>query len=78
MRTKRRVIARERDPRVLERKVYVGGLGEKGNSDDILLAFQRFGPVNKVWLSRRPAGFAFVIFKDGHNALEAVRALNGT
>lgn len=41
-------------------------------------AFNRFGRIRKVWVARRPPGFAFVEFEDARDAEDAVKALDGT
>lgn len=41
-------------------------------------AFNRFGRIRKVWVARRPPGFAFVEFEDSRDAEDAVKALDGT
>ena len=35
--------------------------------------FYRFGRIRKVWVARRPPGFAFVEFEDGRDAEDAVK-----
>ncbi|MFH4982685.1 hypothetical protein AB6A40_009394 [Gnathostoma spinigerum] len=62
---------------VLDSKVYVGGLPSDATSQEIEDAFCRFGRIRKVWVARRPPGFAFVEFEDNRDAEDAVRALDG-
>ncbi|VDK47226.1 unnamed protein product [Anisakis simplex] len=62
----------------LDGKVYVGGLPNDATSQELEDAFHRFGRIRKVWVARRPPGFAFVEFEDGRDAEDAVRALDGT
>ena len=40
-------------------------------------AFGRYGRLRKVWVARRPPGFAFIQFDDIRDAEDAVRALDG-
>uniref|UniRef100_A0A915LUL9 RRM domain-containing protein n=1 Tax=Meloidogyne javanica TaxID=6303 RepID=A0A915LUL9_MELJA len=62
----------------VEGKVYVGGLPEDATSEEIDDAFHKFGRIRKIWVARRPPGFAFVEFDDHRDAEDAVRALDGT
>ncbi|CAD5227283.1 unnamed protein product [Bursaphelenchus xylophilus] len=61
----------------LDAKVYVGGLPEDATAQEIEDSFHRFGRIRKVWVARRPPGFAFVEFEDARDAEDAVRALDG-
>lgn len=62
----------------VEGKVYVGGLPEDATSEELDDAFHKFGRIRKIWVARRPPGFAFVEFDDSRDAEDAVRALDGT
>ncbi|KAK0399749.1 hypothetical protein QR680_003197 [Steinernema hermaphroditum] len=55
----------------LDCKVYVGGLPPDATSQEIEDAFHRFGRIRKVWVARRPPGFAFVEFEDNRDAEDA-------
>ncbi|KAL7078460.1 hypothetical protein ACQ4LE_002289 [Meloidogyne hapla] len=62
----------------VEGKVYVGGLPEDATSEELDDAFHKFGRIRKIWVARRPPGFAFVEFDDHRDAEDAVRAMDGT
>jgi len=61
----------------LDAKVYVGGIPDDVRSDEIEDVFRRYGRIRKVWVARRPPGFAFVEYEDSRDAEDAVRALDG-
>ncbi|CAI4229420.1 unnamed protein product [Auanema sp. JU1783] len=61
----------------LDCKVYVGGLPHDATSQEIEDAFARFGRIRKVWVARRPPGFAFVEYEDNRDAEDAVKAMDG-
>lgn len=58
--------------------MYVGGLPSDATSQELEEIFDRFGRIRKVWVARRPPGFAFVEYDDGRDAEDAVRALDGS
>ncbi|PAV76864.1 hypothetical protein WR25_25964 [Diploscapter pachys] len=62
----------------MDSKVYVGGLPNDATSQELEDVFYRFGRIRKVWVARRPPGFAFVEFEDGRDAEDAVKALDGS
>ncbi|KAE9547996.1 hypothetical protein FO519_008789 [Halicephalobus sp. NKZ332] len=62
----------------LDGKVYIGGLPDDASSEEIEDAFRRYGKIRKVWVARRPPGFAFVEFEDSRDAEDAVKSLDGT
>uniref|UniRef100_A0A914WUB9 RRM domain-containing protein n=1 Tax=Plectus sambesii TaxID=2011161 RepID=A0A914WUB9_9BILA len=62
----------------LDCKVYIGGLPADATSQEVEDAFHRYGRIRKVWVARRPPGFAFVEYEDNRDAEDAVRALDGT
>lgn len=39
--------------------------------------FNRYGRLRKVWVARKPPGFAFIHFEDVRDAEDATRALDG-
>ncbi|XGW25445.1 hypothetical protein V3C99_006678 [Haemonchus contortus] len=61
----------------LDAKVYIGGLPHDATSQEIEDTFHRFGRIRKVWVARRPPGFAFVEFEDTRDAEDAVKSLDG-
>jgi len=61
-----------------ETKIYVGGLPDDATSQELEDVFHRFGRIRKVWVARRPPGFAFIEFEDIRDAEDAVRALDGS
>ncbi|CAJ0580428.1 unnamed protein product, partial [Mesorhabditis spiculigera] len=58
-------------------KVYVGGLPNDATTQEVEDAFYRYGRIRKVWVARRPPGFAFVEFEDPRDAEDAVKGLDG-
>ncbi|GMT24681.1 hypothetical protein PFISCL1PPCAC_15978, partial [Pristionchus fissidentatus] len=58
-------------------KVYIGGLPPDATSEEIEDAFSRYGKIFKVWVARRPPGFAFVEFEDERDAEDAVKSMDG-
>ena len=61
----------------MSEKVYVGGLGNSADKQELWRTFSKYGPLRDVWVARNPPGFAFVIFENFHDAEEAVRAMDG-
>lgn len=59
-------------------KVYVGELGNDADADELENAFRDFGKLKKVWVARKPPGFAFVEYEDPRDAGDAARAVDGT
>ncbi|GBM16957.1 RNA-binding protein Rsf1 [Araneus ventricosus] len=57
--------------------VYVGGLSEDIQKEDLEREFSKFGTLNKVWVARNPPGFAFIEFEDDQDANEAIKEMNG-
>ncbi|VDM96322.1 unnamed protein product [Thelazia callipaeda] len=62
----------------LECKVFVGGLPNDASTEEIEDTFSKYGRIKKVWLARRPPGFAFVEFEDSRDAEDAVKGLDGS
>ncbi|XP_073258257.1 serine/arginine-rich splicing factor 3-like [Porites lutea] len=61
----------------MSEKVYVGGLGNSGDKQELWRAFSKYGTLRDVWVARSPPGFAFVHYEDFRDAEEAVRAMDG-
>merc|ERR1712051_417822 len=59
-------------------KVFVGGLDERTQKEDIEDLFRNAGPLLSVWVARSPPGFAFVEFEDHRDAEDAVHDLDGS
>ena len=48
------------------------------NEDDLRDAFSKYGEIEKIWVARNPAGFAFVTMRDEQGAQDAIRNLDDT
>ncbi|GBN34275.1 hypothetical protein AVEN_192252-1 [Araneus ventricosus] len=57
--------------------VFVGGLAEDTQKEDLEREFSRFGNLTKVWVARNPPGFAFIDFENDDEANEAIKEMNG-
>lgn len=57
--------------------VYVGGLSDDIQKEDLEREFGKFGNLRKVWVARNPPGFAFIEFEDDQDANEAIKEMNG-
>ncbi|XP_015916614.1 RNA-binding protein Rsf1 [Parasteatoda tepidariorum] len=57
--------------------VYVGGLSDDVQKEDLEREFSKFGNLTKVWVARNPPGFAFIDFEDDEDANEAIKEMNG-
>ena len=49
------------DVEMTDKKIYVGGLREDSQKEEIEETFSKFGEIENVWVARKPAGFAFVV-----------------
>lgn len=58
-------------------RVFVGDLGSRVGKYELEREFQHFGPILDVWVARNPPGFAFLVYKYGEDAEEAVKKLHG-
>lgn len=57
--------------------VFVGGLGDDIQREDLEREFNKFGTMNKIWVARNPPGFAFIEFEDDQDANDAIKEMNG-
>jgi len=63
----------------LRHKVYIGGLGEGADPEEIEKVFTSFGRLRvPTWVAKHPAGFAFAEFERAEDAQDAVNCLDGT
>jgi len=60
----------------MRNKLFVGNLGRVSKLE-LQDEFGRFGRLQDVWVSHKPAGFAFVEFLNSKDASECVQALDG-
>ncbi|XP_064635555.1 RNA-binding protein 1-like isoform X2 [Lineus longissimus] len=60
----------------MDRRIYIGNMGDGANKEEILDVCSKFGAVKHVWVARKPAGFAFVEFFDKRAAEEAADELD--
>lgn len=44
---------------------------------DLEHAFEKYGPIEEVWMARTPPCFAFIVFRNQEDAEEAVHSMNG-
>ena len=58
-----------------QNRLYVKG---HVSEEDLRDAFSKFGEIEKIWVARNPAGFAFVTMRDDKGADEAIRNLDDT
>ena len=57
-------------------KCYVGNLGNNASKEELRDTFSLYGRVKKVWVARKPPGFAFVEMDDSSDAEHVTRVLN--
>ena len=59
--------------------IYVAApnIGESVLEKDLEDAFDRYGRIQRVWVARKPSGFAFVEFEDQRDADDAVDGMDG-
>ena len=61
----------------LDCKVYVGNLLPRVTEKELCNEFSRSGPIRKVWVARKPPGFAFIEFETPSGAWEACSKYDG-
>ncbi|KAJ8668977.1 hypothetical protein QAD02_000236 [Eretmocerus hayati] len=59
-------------------RIYVGGLNESIQKEDLQVEFEKFGKLNKVWIAFNPPGFAFIEYLSMDEAETACNSMNGT
>ncbi|XP_076360553.1 RNA-binding protein Rsf1-like [Tachypleus tridentatus] len=58
-------------------RVFVGGLTEDIQKEDLEMEFEKVGKIVSVWVAQNPPGFGFVEFDDREDANEAINSMNG-
>eukprot|EP00116_Pleurobrachia_bachei_P007260 sb/3467522/ len=59
-------------------RLFVGGIKDSIEKEDLKEVFEPFGAVTDVWIAHNPPGFAFVEFESMEIAEKAVTELDGT
>ncbi|KAI2801140.1 RNA recognition motif [Blomia tropicalis] len=64
---------------IMDRKnrVFIGGISDRIQKEDIEREFGRFGKLTNVWVAQNPPGFAFVEYDHISEADVAVAEMNG-
>ena len=57
--------------------MHVGELPVGCEKRDLEKVFDKFGPINEVWMAKNPPCFAFIVYRHSEDAEQAVRELNG-
>jgi RNA recognition motif-containing protein len=68
-------LSHNKDPR--PGKLFVGGLDERVQKEDLQKFFANAGELEDIWIARKPPGFGFVQFRDPRDADDAIRDLDG-
>lgn len=58
-------------------RVHVADLGIDPSKREVEKAFERFGPVNEIWVAKNPPCFAFIVYKYRDDADSAIRDMDG-
>ncbi|CAE7186978.1 SRSF3 [Symbiodinium pilosum] len=60
-------------------RIYVGNLDKDvpPEKEELTRKFKKYGDIVDVWVSRQPAGFAFVTYDTYKDALKAIEEMDG-
>mmetsp|Transcript_37409 Transcript_37409/g.69803 ORF Transcript_37409/g.69803 Transcript_37409/m.69803 type:complete len:142 (-) Transcript_37409:66-491(-) len=60
-------------------RIYVGNLDKDvpPEKEELTRKFEKYGDIVDVWVSRQPAGFAFVTYDTYKDALKAIEEMDG-
>jgi len=58
-------------------KLYLGSLRPDITQRELEDVFSRFGPIDNLWIARKPPGFAYLTYTDEKDAAEAMRTMDG-
>lgn len=58
-------------------KLYLGQLRPDITQREIEDAFAKFGPIDNLWIARKPPGFAYLTYAEEKDAAEAMRVMDG-
>ena len=59
------------------KQVYIGNLNPDATERDLEDKFMSYGPLRKVWVARRPPGFAYITFENHDDAARCVKECDG-
>ncbi|CAJ0587857.1 unnamed protein product, partial [Mesorhabditis spiculigera] len=59
-------------------KIYIGGLPPCVTYEDLFSEFCEYGHITKIWIARKPPGFAYLYYPSMKEAKRAVMARNNT
>ncbi len=68
-------MSHSKDPR--PGKLFIGGLDERVQKEDLQKFFANAGELEDIWIARKPPGFGFIQFRDPRDAEDAIRDLDG-
>ena len=58
-------------------RVYIGNLDARVSKQELDDEFRIYGIIRRIWVARKPLGYAFIDFDDHRDAQDAIRDLNG-